>query len=172
MKRTEWFGMPVSLSEEEKKQFSSREFGKASAADGLDSSKQLEGLKRKATIVADFVDSANKHGILLEVVQIITDLNLLWLPKLIYALMEDGSWMLTNMEFFTVHKLAQKKEVDPDRKLSFAEVFAKTRKHKSNPDVMQFRIDTIKCYNIGKNCATISSDTGGDGTPAIEGPSS
>ncbi|KAL6534778.1 hypothetical protein OROGR_013453 [Orobanche gracilis] len=39
---------------------------------------------------------------------------------------------------------------DPNRKLSFAEVFAKTRKrkpgriYKSNTDVMQFRIDTIK----------------------------
>ncbi|KAL6565524.1 hypothetical protein OROHE_004579 [Orobanche hederae] len=70
----------------------------------------------------------------------------------------------------------KKKQPDPYYKLSFAEVFAKTRKrklgciYKSNPDVMQFRIDTIMCYNIGEICATISSDVGGDGTPMTEGP--
>ncbi|KAL6522968.1 Arginine/serine-rich splicing factor scl25a transcript I [Orobanche hederae] len=67
----------------------------------------------------------------------------------------------------------KKKQPDPDRKLFFAEVFAKTRKHKpgsiykSNLDIMQ---DTIKY--IGEICATISSYTGGDGTPMTEGPSS
>ncbi|KAL6557652.1 hypothetical protein OROMI_018002 [Orobanche minor] len=70
----------------------------------------------------------------------------------------------------------KKKQPDQYYKLSFAEVFAKTRKrklgciYKSNPDVMQFRIDTITCYNIGEICATISSDAGGDGTPMTEGP--
>jgi UTP:GlnB (protein PII) uridylyltransferase len=38
------------------------------------------------------VDSANKHGILLEVVQVLTDLNLT-IAMLTYLLMEDGSWM-------------------------------------------------------------------------------
>ncbi|KAL6561302.1 Arginine/serine-rich splicing factor scl25a transcript I [Orobanche minor] len=71
---------------------------------------------------------------------------------------------------------AGKKQPDPDRKLFFAEVFAKTRKHKPgriykfNLDVMQVRIDTIKY--IGEICAIISSYTGGDGTPMTEGPSS
>ncbi|KAL6536642.1 hypothetical protein OROMI_026223 [Orobanche minor] len=37
---------------------------------------------------------------------------------------------------------------------------------------MQYRIDTIQCYNIGDFCAIIFSDTGGDGTPTTEGPSS
>ncbi|KAL1545887.1 protein MODIFIER OF SNC1 11-like [Salvia divinorum] len=47
MKRAERFGMPVNLSEEEKRNSRAERFGKASA-DGLDSSKQSEDLKRKA----------------------------------------------------------------------------------------------------------------------------
>ncbi|XP_042056569.1 protein MODIFIER OF SNC1 11-like isoform X1 [Salvia splendens] len=48
MKRAERFGMPVTLSEEEKRNSRAERFGKASAADGLDSLKQSEDLKRKA----------------------------------------------------------------------------------------------------------------------------
>ncbi|XP_047981999.1 protein MODIFIER OF SNC1 11 isoform X2 [Salvia hispanica] len=48
MKRAERFGMPVNLSEEEKRNSRAERFGKASAADGLDSSKKSEDLKRKA----------------------------------------------------------------------------------------------------------------------------
>ncbi|KAG6430457.1 hypothetical protein SASPL_108525 [Salvia splendens] len=48
MKRAERFGMPVTLSEEEKRNSRAERFGKAAAADGLDSSKQSEDLKRKA----------------------------------------------------------------------------------------------------------------------------
>ncbi|XP_042016603.1 protein MODIFIER OF SNC1 11-like isoform X2 [Salvia splendens] len=48
MKRAERFGMPVNLSEEEKRNSRAERFGKASGADGLDSSKQSEDLKRKA----------------------------------------------------------------------------------------------------------------------------
>ncbi|KAL1549463.1 protein MODIFIER OF SNC1 11-like isoform X1 [Salvia divinorum] len=48
MKRAERFGMPITLSEEEKRNSRAERFGKASAAGGLDSSKQSEDLKRKA----------------------------------------------------------------------------------------------------------------------------
>ncbi|KAL6573117.1 ACT domain [Orobanche hederae] len=130
MKRTKRFGMPVSLSEEEK--CNSRVerypflypptslFGTTSAVDGLDSSKQSEDLKRKATVSYSrsmddeyeklikrmnpprVVDSANKHGILLEVV---TNLNLVVTKAYICS---DGGWFM------------DEKEADPDCKLSFA----------------------------------------------------
>ncbi|KAL6529058.1 hypothetical protein OROHE_014802 [Orobanche hederae] len=50
MKRVERFEMPVSLLEEEKCNSRAERFGTTSAADGLDSSKQLDDLKRKATM--------------------------------------------------------------------------------------------------------------------------
>ncbi|KAL6536641.1 ACT domain-containing protein acr4 [Orobanche minor] len=57
------------------------------------------------------MDSANKHGIILEVVQILTDLN----PVVTKAyICSDGGWFMD----------------DPDCKLSFAEDLAKTRKRK------------------------------------------
>ncbi|XP_060174453.1 ACT domain-containing protein ACR4-like [Lycium barbarum] len=45
---------------------------------------------KNATVIQ--VDSANKHGILLEVVQVLTDLNFV-IPRLIFAPMVDGSYM-------------------------------------------------------------------------------
>ncbi|XP_057779063.1 protein MODIFIER OF SNC1 11 isoform X2 [Salvia miltiorrhiza] len=48
MKRAERFGMPITLSEEEKRNSRAERFGTASAADGVDSTKQSEDLKRKA----------------------------------------------------------------------------------------------------------------------------
>lgn len=48
MKRAERFGLPVHLSEEEKRNSRAERFGTGSSVDGLDSSKQSEELKRKA----------------------------------------------------------------------------------------------------------------------------
>ncbi|PIN08044.1 hypothetical protein CDL12_19389 [Handroanthus impetiginosus] len=48
MKRAERFGMPVHLSEEEKRNSRAERFGTGSAVNGLDSSKPSEELKRKA----------------------------------------------------------------------------------------------------------------------------
>jgi hypothetical protein len=42
------------------------------------------------------VDSANKHGILLEVVQILTDLNLIILKAYISS---DGGWFMDGNDF-------------------------------------------------------------------------
>ncbi|KAL6529059.1 ACT domain [Orobanche hederae] len=65
------------------------------------------------------VDSANKHGIILEVVQILTDLN----PVVTKAyICSDGGWFMDDC--------IKKKQPDPDCKLSFAEDLAKTRKRK------------------------------------------
>ncbi|CAI9780150.1 unnamed protein product [Fraxinus pennsylvanica] len=48
MKRAERFGMPVQLSEEDKRNSRAERFGTGSASHGSDSSKQSEDLKRKA----------------------------------------------------------------------------------------------------------------------------
>ncbi|KAK4432414.1 protein MODIFIER OF SNC1 11 [Sesamum alatum] len=48
MKRAERFGMPLQLSEEEKRNSRAERFGTLSAVSGLDSSKPSEELKRKA----------------------------------------------------------------------------------------------------------------------------
>ncbi|KAH6802603.1 hypothetical protein C2S51_034049 [Perilla frutescens var. frutescens] len=48
MKRAERFGMPVHLSEEEKRNSRAERFGTGSSVDGVDSSKHSEDLKRKA----------------------------------------------------------------------------------------------------------------------------
>ncbi|GFQ08398.1 act domain-containing protein acr4 [Phtheirospermum japonicum] len=53
---------------------------------------------KNATVIQ--VDSANKQGILLEVVQVLTDLNLV-VTKALYMLpMVDGLWMVTTFPLY------------------------------------------------------------------------